>query len=379
MRPSRLIRRRWMAGVVTFGVAGAVLLALVMNGGARGVSVSGKKATGAPRSAAAPVGPTRRAEASSSGTAGTPAVTTWRSALAGGLRMGVRAADRDGGTAAAAVWVVGWPSPMVAGDDRTDRMWSISKAVAAIATLQAYDNSPPTGVREAMTAAIQRSDNCAERGVVLTLQDVGGADAKTRFDDVLARAGVAPVGPLQRLPYSEDGVSCPHDLQTWGIGHVYDSAEGFGTYSWTLRDAVAFAHALAAGDYGRPGASLLRLMRLHKEYGLEPDATADYSSRLDTPPSGGTFPAAWEPAYKGGWGGHAPRSGFPAGDFMAAQIVVVHVGGEWVALAARFWPSQTPTSDDPGRTTAPQALHEIFAHVQGSLETLARRSGSGRR
>jgi hypothetical protein len=233
------------------------------------------------------------------------------------------------------------------------------------------------GVGDAMTAAIQRSDNCAERGVVLTLQGLPGADAKTRFDDVLARAGVTPIGPLQSLPYSEDGVLCPHVLQGWGIGHVYDPADAFGTYSWTLRDAVAFAHAIAADDYGQSGDHLLRLMRLHKKYGLEPDATADYSGRLDLPPSGGTFPAIWHPAYKGGWGGHAPRPGFPGGDFMASQIVVLNVGGQSVALAARFWPNETPSSDDPGKTMAPQALQAIFTRVKDVLATLPHGSGRG--
>jgi hypothetical protein len=299
------------------------------------------------------------------------AVDAWRAPLAQALAGGVRAAERGGGSAAAAAWVVGWGTPILVGDDRLDRMWSISKPVAALATLEANHDSPASGLDHALTAAIQRSDNCAERGVVLTLQAADGADTATRFDDVLSRAGVAPAGPLQVLPPSEDGPYCPPLLQRWGIPESGDSAPGFGTYSWTLKDAVSFAHALADGEYGNSGATVLGLMRLQKRYGLEPDAPADYTGPLDWPPSGGTFPASWDPAYKGGWGGHAPRPGFPAGDFMAAQIVVLRVGGHSVALAARFWPSQEPTSDDPGITAAPGALHDLFARVQMSLATLA--------
>ena len=96
------------------------------------------------------------------------AVDAWRAPLAQALAGGVRAAERDGGSAAAAAWVVGWGAPIVVGDDRLDRMWSISKPVAAIATLEAYHDSPASGLDQALTAAIQRSDNCAERGVVLS-------------------------------------------------------------------------------------------------------------------------------------------------------------------------------------------------------------------
>lgn len=379
MRTARLIgtrkrgRRLTIVAATTLAVGGVLGLTLAGRGDGVAKSGSARPARVKPdRTPAAP--PSGKHTTSVAGdpapTRATGAADAWRQPLSRALADGVQAAARDGGSAGAAAWVVGWNAPIVAGNDRLDRMWSISKPVAAVATLQAYHDSPPPGVDEALTAAIQRSDNCAERGVVLTLQAAPGADAAVRFDDVLSRAGVRPVGPLQILPASEDGAYCPPLLEGWGIVGISDSAPGFGTYSWTLRDAVSFAHALAGGEYGRSGATVLQAMQLQKRYGLEQDSTSDYTAPLDWPPSGGTFPAKWDPAYKGGWGGHAPRAGFPAGDFMAAQIVVVHVGGYSVALAARFWPSREPTSDDPGITAAPRALHDLFARVQKTLAAL---------
>jgi len=390
MRLAELIRERQsvarLVAVLLLALAVGVLVGAIAEGGGgtRTVTVDGTlgphaKRTARQVAATTPL-PAVRAVAPSvsdgephAGPDPSSSSAGWRGPLTAALEKGVDLAKRDGGMAAAAVWVDDWSSPVVIGPDRPDRMWSISKPVAAIATLQASNGSLSANVNDAMIASIQRSDNCSERGVVLTLQRLAGGNPDTaarRFDDTLEEAGVQSSGPLQILPASEAGTECLHRLESSGISGTSDSAPGFGTYSWTLRDAVSFAHALADGRYGGAGETVLALMRLHKDYGLEPDSTADYTSPLDWPPSGGTFPAVWHPAYKGGWGGHASRPGFPKGDFMAAQIVVLDLGGHRVALAARFWPSREPSSDDPGVTPAPQALHGLFDQVQETLAGL---------
>ena len=385
MRLPELIRTRRPAkdfvAVLVGALAVGLLLGAVADGGVgtQTVTIDGTigphtNRTATKTAAAAPVVSTPAPSASSTHTVSDPprssSSSNWRAPLTAALKEGVQVAESYGGSAAAAAWVEGWSSPIVIGPDKPDRMWSISKPVAAIATLKADGDTASAGVMRAMTAAIQTSDNCGERAVVLTLQHQAGANAPGRFDDTLALAGVRPRGPLQILPWTEDGPDCLGLIRNWGVGGLYESAPGFGTYSWTLADAVRFAHALADGTDGAAGATVLRLMRLQKAYTLEPGSPANYTSRLDWPPSGGTFPAAWDPAYKGGWGGHGPRPGFPNGDFMSAQIVVLDVGGHRVALAARFWPDREPSSDDPGRTPAPPALHSLFDQVQQTLTGL---------
>lgn len=93
----------------------------------------------------------------------------------------------------------------------------------------------------------------------------------------------------------------------------------------------------------------------------------DYTSPLNEPPSGGTFPPGWAPAYKGGWGGH----NLNPPDFRASEIVVLDVGSHKVALAAVFRPTVQPKSDDPGATHAPQALKALFASVETTLMELS--------
>src|SRR5207244_2549618 len=92
------------------------------------------------------------------------------------LRHGVLDATRTyGGSAEVAVWPIGDPSPTWYGDATTPRrMWSMSKAVTVIALQRETGGHIGPLTQEAITDAITRSDNCAQRALVGRLQDLTG-------------------------------------------------------------------------------------------------------------------------------------------------------------------------------------------------------------
>lgn len=283
------------------------------------------------------------------------------------LNAGVRGADALGGHAAAAVWISGEPAPVLSGPfDEPGRMWSMSKAVVTIAALQATHERPDAELLAAMTDAIRRSDNCAIRRVILSLQELTGRRASgtiDAFDNVLAQAEVKLAG---RPEAAAAEAECVHYL-TSHSSSLHRSplvdAPLFGTDEWTIRQAISFTHFLASGGYGVPGAILLHLMGQSKLGPLE-------EPPLPSAPSpdwgaGKSFPRAWQPAWKAGWGGS--RSSPPR--FLAGQIVVLHIGQTSVAVAAEFYPDgdHEPPNDNPGITEAPQALERIFSAVTRGL------------
>jgi hypothetical protein len=138
-------------------------------------------------------------------------------------------------------------------------------------------------------------------------------------------------------------------------------APQFGTAQWSVRDAVAFTHALSNGLYGASGAYLLGLMAEPKEPPLE-EPPPPSAPALDWG-AGAVFPSAWHPAWKAGWGGSQQR---PA-RFLAGQLVVLHLTRTPVAVVALFLPSVQPNNDNPGITAAPAALELIFAAVRSGL------------
>lgn len=101
-------------------------------------------------------------------------------------------------------------------------------------------------------------------------------------------------------------------------------------------------------------------MRLPKAL-PEGESPNDYTSPFDLPPAGGRFPAAWLPAYKGGWGGSAQK------DYIAEQIVVLNVDGQVVAIAAMFKPTLQPAVDNAGGTTAPTALEDVMSSARHAI------------
>jgi hypothetical protein len=290
-----------------------------------------------------------------------------RARLQAALQRGVRQADALGGNAAAAVWVSGDPAPLSSGPvSARHRMWSMSKVVVGIAALEAIDDKPDLVLSSALADAIRRSDNCAIRRVIVGLQKEskrGVAGAVAAFAEVLANAG-ARIEAVPRAAIAEEACVRYLTRHRGGLsGGDLGVAAQFGTVEWSVRDAIAFAHALGDGAYGAPGEHLLELMARPKESPLEEPAPPS-APPLDWG-AGAVFPSAWHPAWKAGWGGSRER---PA-SFLAGQIVVLHVHRTPVAVAAVFLPNVQPTDDNPGITAAPQALELIFTAVRSGLRS----------
>jgi hypothetical protein len=266
------------------------------------------------------------------------------------------------------MWVAGWPTPLTQGaTSRSDQLWSISKVATALAVALESPGAISGPVYRAMSDAITRSDNCAQWRLALALEQLTGsnASAAAAFRRTFTRAAVSPRGTYE-VSGGDDPTCVPYLIATRGTSpDPFESVVEFGAYTWNVLDAIRFAYTLGTGGYGKSGALVLRLMREPKHYALEPTSRQDYTSPLDRPPSGGDFPSAWRPAYKGGWGGSADD------DLLAEQIVVLDVNGHIIALAAMFWPSAPTPNDDPGQGVSPKALEALFSSVRERLEQLA--------
>jgi len=318
---------------------------------AAGAGAPESESAGAP--AVAGAGQVAPAVASGSGDRG-------RAAVERALARGVQAAQRVAGPAEAAVWLDRWSTPVLAGDTtRSMRMWSMSKAVTAVAVLQRQP-VPPPDLEQALVGALTRSENCAQRRVVMGLQQLaGGAEgARGAFLDVLARAGAhAEVSP----PIAPPEASCRDYLQqhAGALGaNALDPAYQYGTAMWTVGDAIDFAHALGGGAYSDAGARALDYLALPKAPSREPGA------QLSTDPAWGvgrTFPT-WEVAYKAGWGGSG------TGSFLVGQIAVVRRGARWAAIAAMVHPTQQPSADDPGLAHAADGLEALLREIAAQLD-----------
>jgi hypothetical protein len=278
-----------------------------------------------------------------------------------------------------AAMAAGWQRPIVLGNVGTFRLWSVSKAVTATAVLEtaaAKGVSIDPVEKRAMVAALTESDNCAQRRTVVTLQQEAGGPvaAAAAFRGVLQQAGGNATGPTTAVPYTEveDGECDQYMAANVGrstLAQIEQPALQLGTFEWNLRDAVRFAYALGSGRFGDAGAQVLRWMRRPKARATE-GSVLDYTSPLDLPPSGGRFPQSWRPAYKGGWGGHEEDN------FISEQIDILEISGSTVALAAVYFPSVQPPSDDPGLTSAPEALESVFNAAKNELARLSTTAAS---
>lgn len=268
-----------------------------------------------------------------------------------------------------ALWLNGWSSPIVAraGTPTYGRMWSMSKPVAAVAIYQAAQRGGgglDTSLLTAATDAITRSDNCAERRVILGLQQLTGGlpPALTAFDDVLAQAN-AIAGTPERAVLPQPTCLAYFRQRAPAIAPNAEVWE-FGTAEWTVVQAAAFAHALAAGAYGSAGRFALTLMAMPKRAPLTSieGPSGDHIANLQW--GAGTAFASWHPAYKPGWGGSQQRR------FLTGQIVVLENAYPPVALAAMFYPAEEPSTDDVGATVGPEALEAIFGRIREALVRL---------
>lgn len=359
-------------------LAGIALGAIFDDGGASGVvrvasrsssPVNVSASTTVSRSGARHLNaPTAALPPASAGSNGSSTLETANSqTLKLAVRRGVREAEALGGHASMAVWVDGAEQPAFGGDvSKPGRMWSMSKAVATIAALEATDDEPDRQLASAMVDAITRSSNCGVRRVILGLQQrVGPTRTFAAFDSVLARANVS----IERAPQTATAeAQCIPYLESHRAGlsgSPLAAAPQLGTVEWTTADAIAFASALAHGVYGRPGAYLLRLMRRPKQ---PPQPPLEEAAPPDPPPldwgAGAVFPASWQPGWKGGWGG---SQDIPA-RYLAGQIVALDIHGVPVAATAMFYPSTQPPNDNPGVTTAPRALEIMFRAAREGLE-----------
>lgn len=290
-----------------------------------------------------------------------------RNSLQSALGDAVAAGDAFGGHTSVALWLNGWSSPIVvgAGTPTYGRMWSMSKPVAVIATYEAAQRQGEVfgaSLVTAATDAITRSDNCAERRIILGLQQLTGglAPALSAFDEVLAQAGDMEARTPERATLSEP--TCLAYFRQRAPTNIPNAeAWEFGTDEWTVAQAAGFAHALAEGVYGSAGKFALTLMAMPKRAALTSieGPSGDHIANLQW--GAGTVFAPWHPAYKPGWGGSQQD------DFLTGQIVVLESADPPVAIAARFYPTEEPPTDDVGATPGPVALEAMFDRIREAL------------
>lgn len=270
-------------------------------------------------------------------------------------------AARPKGSLELAVWAEGWSAPAVspkAALNARSRMWSMSKALTAIALLRLHETKgtePERDVLAAIAAALRRSENCRQRRVVLALQEAAespqGAVAVIR--GVLKQAGIDPDSVvLPSEPKPPDSPQCAPIL-----GELNNRpALQFGTAEWRVSDGAAFGRALAAGAFGATGVWVREQMAAEKGRSTDPGVTKDdYTVPSFSWGAGNAFGQFDGLAYKGGWGG-ADR-----GDYLVAQVVSMQVGGLPVGVMGVFRPAEQPTAgDDPGKTSGPAELERAF-------------------
>lgn len=290
-----------------------------------------------------------------------------RSRLRRAAERAVQDAHALEGTAEIAVWEEGIGEPVIEGDDvdRTMRMWSISKLVTALATLDAArrvsSQSASGTLRDAIMDAVRQSNNCAQRRVVLGLQELAGgvSGARAAFREVLSRAGVR-LGPN---PQSGGEISdyCRRYLaERAGVGDPFGRTALFGVQRWTIEDMMRFARALAEGRYGRSGSEVLEDMRRPK-LPSEETPPGDFTAAPDW--GAGQAFASDDVAYKAGWGGYDHADGY-----VASQLVIAGDADRPLVVVAAFHPDVQPPDDDPGKTAAPQAMTEMLGRVAEGAE-----------
>jgi hypothetical protein len=274
------------------------------------------------------------------------------------LRAGVREAEAYGATVEAAVMAPGWTRPVIVGDaHRKMRMWSMAKPITALATRLAHAHkrtAPSATVEEAMQGALQRSENCRQRRVILDLQnELGGPEvARAYLRELLSRAGadvdftteVAPPAPecVRYLSAAADGLNPAAPTLQLGVSE------------WTVGDAVRFAAALNAHTFGPLGERVLDGMGLPKHHNREIAPL-----RLEMDPAFGAGKALAGASYKAGWGGASN------GDYLVGQLGVL--GDRSLAFAVMYHPAVQPVSEDAGLTHPDEALQAVLRRLPAAV------------
>lgn len=285
-----------------------------------------------------------------------------RQARRTGGRVQLAVADGDRVVAAASSGSVATPV----------RMWSVSKVVTAIALLRSLGWGERRGralgapTTRAVTDALVRSADCAQRQMVVALQqEVGGPEpARAALQDVLADSGARHAEILTRA--STAGTGCAPVLDRSGLKDPYGVALQVGTAEWDVRDAARFGLALGDGTYPRAiRRRILGLLRRPKLQSNDPYLTVpDVSSDLAW--GAGIALRGLHPAYKWGAGGSSGET--PT--FVVEQVIfATRADGRPVGIATTFEPPEPrPVRDDPGLTEAPRAFAGLLRPLARTLD-----------
>jgi hypothetical protein len=284
------------------------------------------------------------------------AATRQRAALRRALLAGRRKAEAMGGTVEAAVMAPGWSEPVVVGDGgRYMRMWSMAKPVTAVALRLTMGDAVPREVELAMRGALTRSENCAQRRVILELkrQSGGPREARRALSRVLKIAGGGAHIEPSAVPPAPD---CRNYLVQHGadLKNPLAPALQLGVSEWTVRDAVSFASALMNGRFDDAGEAVLAEMKRPKAKSREVPA-----GQLKMDPAFGAGKAIPGAFYKAGWGG------VDSGDYLAGQLGILP--DRSLAFAVMFHPAQQPPSEDPGLTAADEAIQAVVRPVAKAM------------
>jgi hypothetical protein len=276
------------------------------------------------------------------------------------------------------------PEPLLAtsqpgGADRYMRMWSMSKVATAVALLESLGwgdrpgEAPSPEVLEALDGALTRSENCRQRRVVLELQRAVRGIPATRqaIAEEFALIGGRVIPGSQVAP--PEALCVPFLSAQREIPDPQVPTLLLGTSRWRVGDAVRLAHALAVGTFGKALSTMvLELMRAPKRPSRESEP-GELTAPLDW--GAGAVFGDLGPAYKAGWGGSLN------GNFLAGQIAVITLSAtDHLSLAVVFHPDTQPVRDDPGITTAPQAVETVMRTVRSALDlprAQVPKSGSG--
>lgn len=252
------------------------------------------------------------------------------------------------------------------------RMWSVSKVMTAIALLRAHDwderrGRPLAGpTMRAMTDALTRSADCAQRQMVVALQqELGGpAPARAALQGVLADAGARHAEVLTRS--STAGSGCAPVLNGSGLKDPFGVALQVGTAEWDVRDAARFGRALGDGTF--PAAIRRRILNLLRRPKLKSNDPFAQGLDVTTDPAWGAGIALrqLQPSYKSGWGGSSGET--PT--FVVEQVIYARdAAGRSVGIATTFEPPEPrPVRDDPGLTAAPRAFAGLLRPLARTLD-----------
>ena len=287
-----------------------------------------------------------------------PVAAVSRAEVVTALRAGTREAARSGVKIYAAVSSDQWSSAAQVDGEKQLRLWSTAKAVTAVAALRAAaqtSQGPSADLTKSIEGALERSENCRQRSVVLWLQQmVGGpAEASSAIRAELERAGSSDA-TIPEVPAAVPA-DCVEFLRTSGVSDQLGPALQLGTATWTPVTASRFAWALAAGELGQPGDRVFSIMRRPKASSREVNDPSGYTADLDW--GAGKAMANLRPAYKAGWGGTEQQ------DFIAGQIVALRTATGSYGVFVFGSPDKQPTVDDPGLTAIPDAVEAVLRRL----------------